>query len=164
MNRTDKKAPTPRVIAQNRKARHDYFIEENYEAGIVLQGWEVKSLRDGRAQLKESYVVIKNGEAWLIGSHFSPLQTASTHAKVDPTRSRKLLLHRRQLDKLIGAIERKGYTLVPLELYWDKNHVKLDLGLAKGKKLEDKRESEKEHDWKRLQGRIMKSNRLSNGS
>ncbi len=145
------------TIADNRKARHDYFIEDDFEAGIVLEGWEVKSLRAGRAQLKESYVVIKDGEAWLLGAHVSPLPTASTHIHPDPTRTRKLLLHRHELDKLIGAVERKGYALVPLNLHWSKGRAKLRIGLAKGKKQHDKRATEKDRDWQREKQRILKS-------
>ncbi|MBS1213177.1 MAG: SsrA-binding protein [Proteobacteria bacterium] len=143
-------------IAQNRAATHDYFIEERFEAGLVLQGWEVKSLRDGRAQLKESYVVLKNGEAWLLGSHISPLTSASTHVQPDPVRTRKLLLHAGELSRLIGHVERKGYTLVPLALYWKKGRAKLEIGLAKGKKLHDKRATEKDKDWQREKQRVMK--------
>ncbi|WP_045224756.1 SsrA-binding protein SmpB [Methyloterricola oryzae] len=143
-------------IAQNRAATHDYFIEERFEAGLVLQGWEVKSLRDGRAQLKESYVVLRNGEAYLLGAHISPLLSASTHIHPDPLRTRKLLLHARELSRLIGHVERKGYTLIPLALYWKKGRAKLEIGLAKGKKLHDKRASEKDKDWQREKLRIMK--------
>ncbi len=151
------KAGSPSAtIAENRKARHDYFIEDDFEAGIVLEGWEVKSLRAGRAQLKESYVVIKDGEAWLLGAHVSPLPTASTHIHPDATRTRKLLLHRAELDKLIGAVERKGYALVPLNLHWSKGRAKLRIGLAKGKKQHDKRATEKERDWQREKQRILK--------
>ena len=145
------------TIALNKKARHDYFIEESFEAGLALEGWEVKSMRAGRVQLKESYVILKNAEAWLFGSHISPLSTASTHIKPQPLRSRKLLLHRRELDKLIGAVERKGYTLVPLALYWKKGRAKLEIGLAKGKKQHDKRAVEKDRDWQREKQRILKS-------
>jgi SsrA-binding protein len=141
-------------IAENRKARHDYHIEEQFEAGLVLEGWEVKSLRAGRAQLKESYVIIKRGEAWLVGAHISPLPTASTHITPDPVRSRKLLLHQRELNKLIGAVQRKGYTLVPLNLHWKKGNAKLEIALAKGKKLYDKRETEKRRDWERRKQQI----------
>lgn len=143
-------------IAQNRVATHDYFIEERFEAGLVLQGWEVKSLREGRAQLKESYVVLKNGEAWLLGSHISPLTSASTHIQPDPVRTRKLLLHGSELSRLIGHVERKGYTLVPLSMYWKKGRAKLQIGLAKGKKLHDKRAAEKDKDWQREKLRVMK--------
>jgi len=145
------------TIARNKKARHEFFVEEEFEAGLSLQGWEVKSLRDGRAQLTESYVHIRDGEAWLLGAHIAPLTTASTHVHADPTRTRKLLLHRRELDRMIGAVERKGYTLVPLNLHWSKGRAKLDIGLAKGKKQHDKRATEKDRDWKRQQARILKS-------
>ena len=144
------------TIALNRQARHDYFIEETLEAGMALQGWEVKSLRDGRVQLKESYVLLKDGEAWLFGCHVTPLPTASTHVRADPTRTRKLLLHRVQLNRLIGAVERKGYTLVPLSLYWSKGKIKLDIGLAKGKKAHDKRAAEKDRDWQRQKQRVLR--------
>ncbi|RLJ20070.1 SsrA-binding protein [bacterium endosymbiont of Escarpia laminata] len=144
------------TIALNKKAKHDFFIEERYEAGISLQGWEVKSLRAGRVQIKESYVIIQNGEAYLFGAHITPLKTASTHVATDPTRSRKLLLHRRELSKLIGLVERKGYTLVPTALYWKKGYAKLEIGLAKGKKQHDKRSSDKDRDWKREKERIFK--------
>jgi SsrA-binding protein len=143
-------------IALNRQARHDYFIEETLEAGLSLQGWEVKSLRDGRVQLKESYVLLKNGEAWLFGSHITPLPTASTHVRTDPTRSRKLLLHRLELNRLLGSVERKGYTLVPLALYWSKGKIKLEMGLAKGKKAHDKRDVEKDRDWQRQKQRMLR--------
>lgn len=145
------------TIAHNRQATHEYFIEERYEAGLALQGWEVKSLRAGRAQLKESYVVLKSGEAWLLGSHVSPLNSASTHVNPNPTRTRKLLLHRAELSKLIGHVERKGYTLIPLAMYWKKGRAKLEIGLAKGKKLHDKRATEKERDWQREKQRVMKN-------
>jgi len=144
------------TIALNKKARHDYFIEERFEAGLALQGWEVKSLREGQVQLAESYILIKNGEAWLLGSHIPPLTTASTHIKPDPTRTRKLLLHRRELDKLIGAVERKGYTLVPLALYWKKGIAKLEVALARGKQSHDKRATEKARDWEREKSRILR--------
>lgn len=129
------------VIAVNRRARHEYFIEDTLEAGLALEGWEVKSLRDGRAQIAEAYVILKSGEAWLVGAHISPLTTTATHIKPDPVRSRKLLLHRRELDRLAGAVERRGYALVPLELRWKKGRAKLDIGLARGKKQHDKRET-----------------------
>jgi SsrA-binding protein len=143
-------------IATNKKTLHDYFIEERFEAGLALQGWEAKSLRDGRAQLKESYVLIKNGEAWLLGAHISPLPTASTHIHPDPVRTRKLLLHRGELNRLIGAVERKGHTLVPLSMYWSRGRAKLEIGLAKGKKQHDKRMSEKQRDWTRDKQRLLK--------
>ncbi len=146
-------------IAVNRKARFDYFIEERLEAGLSLMGWEVKSLRAGKAQITEGYIFLKNGEAFLFGAHLSPLISASTHVETDPTRTRKLLLTRRQLDHLVGAVERRGYTLVPLELYWKDGRAKLSLGLAKGKKQHDKRATEKDRDWQRNRNRIMKSTR-----
>ena len=145
-----------RTIADNRKARHDYFIEEDFEAGLSLEGWEVKSLRAGRANIKESYALVKDGEAWLLGAHISPLVSASTHVNPDPVRTRKLLLHRRQIDRLTGAVERRGYTLVPLSLYWNRGKVKLKLGLAKGKKQHDKRAVEKDRDWQRQRQRLLK--------
>jgi SsrA-binding protein len=144
-------------IAENKKARFDYRIEDTFEAGLALEGWEVKSLRDGRAQITESYVHLRNGEAWLLGAQITPLGTASTHIQPDPTRTRKLLLHRQELDRLVGAVERKGYTLVPLNLHWKNGRVKLDVGLAKGKKSHDKRSTIKDRDWKRQQARILKS-------
>lgn len=151
-----KQKTTGNTIALNKKATHDFFIEKRLEAGLSLEGWEVKSLRDGRAQLKESYVTIKNGEAWLFGAHFSPLVSASTHVQADPTRTRKLLLHRRELNMLIGQVERQGYTIVPLALYWKKGRAKLEIGYAKGKKLHDKRASEKDRDWNREKERLLK--------
>jgi SsrA-binding protein len=147
---------TERVIAENRRARYDYFIEERIEAGLALEGWEVKSMRAGKAQLAEAYVYIRGAEAFLIGAHLSPLRTASTHKVVDPVRTRKLLLHRNELDRLIGATERKGYTIVPLELYWKNGRAKLQIGLAKGKKQHDKRATEKERDWVRDRARLMR--------
>lgn len=143
-------------IAANRKAGHDYFIEERIETGLVLEGWEVKSLRAGHVQLKESYIVLKKEEAWLVGSHITPLKTASTHINPDPTRSRKLLLHQKEIVRLIGTIQRQGYTLVPLSLYWKQNRVKLEIGLARGKKQHDKRATEKERDWQRDKQRLIK--------
>ncbi len=144
------------TIAVNRKAHHEYLIEERFEAGIVLEGWEVKSLRAGRTQLDQSYVIVKNGEVWLIGGQITPLQTVSTHITADPQRTRKLLLNQREISKLIGSVERKGYTLIPLSLYWKGKHVKLQIGLAKGKKAHDKRASEKDRDWERQKQRAMK--------
>lgn len=144
------------TIAVNRKAHHEFAIENHYEAGLVLQGWEIKSLRAGRVQLDQSYVLLKNNEAWLLGSLITPLLTASTHITPDAQRTRKLLLHQSELNKLIGSVERKGYTLIPLKLYWKNNRVKLDIALAKGKKQHDKRASEKERDWQRDKQRIMK--------
>jgi SsrA-binding protein len=156
MGRKKTKQAAGNVIAVNRKARHDYFIDADFEAGLVLEGWEVKSLRAGNAQLSESYVTIRNGEAWLIGAHFSPLTSASSHIKADPTRSRKLLLHRDELDRLIGAVERKGMALVPLDLHWSKGRAKLKVGLARGKKKHDKRAATKDRDWQRQKARILK--------
>jgi SsrA-binding protein len=151
------KAPaTERVIAENRRARYDYFIEDRIEAGLALEGWEVKSMRAGRAQLAEAYVYIRNAEAFLIGAHLSPLRTTSTHKIADPVRTRKLLLHRNELDRLIGATERRGYTVVPLELYWKNGRAKLQIGLAKGKKQHDKRATEKERDWQRDRARLLR--------
>ena len=144
-------------IADNRKARYDYHIEDDFEAGLSLEGWEVKALRAGQVSLAESYAFIKNGEAWISGCHITPLQTASTHIKPEPTRVRKLLLNRHEIDRLTGAVERKGYTLIPLSLYWNKGRAKLKLGLGKGKKQHDKRADSKERDWKRQQARILKN-------
>lgn len=145
-----------RLIAENRKARFDYFIEERYEAGLELRGWEVKALRAGRAQLTEGYVYLRDGEAYLTGAHISPLPTASTHVTADPVRTRKLLLRHSQLQQLIGATERRGYTLVPLDLHWKKGRAKLELGLAKGKKQHDKRAVEKDRDWQRDKARLLR--------
>ena len=144
------------TIALNKKARHNYFIEDRFEAGIALQGWEVKSLREGRVQLTESYVILQNGEAWLFGLHISPLISASTHITPEPTRSRKLLLHRRELDKLIGAVERKGYTLVATALYWKRGRAKLEIALARGKQSHDKRATEKDQEWTRSKQRLLR--------
>ncbi len=148
-------------IAQNRKALHDYFIEDRYEAGLVLEGWEVKSIRAGRVQLQEAYVVIRGSELTLIGSHVSPLATASTHVNPDPTRTRKLLLHAEEISRLIGKVERAGYTLVPLDLHFKKGRIKLEIGLAKGKKQFDKREVEKDRDWAREKQQLMKRNKAA---
>ena len=144
------------TIAVNRKATFDYFIEEQFEAGIALEGWEVKSLREGRVQLKESYVIVQNGEIYLVGAHVSPLKQASTHINPNPTRSRKLLLHRKEINKLIGAVDREGYTLVPLSLYWSKGRAKLKIALAKGKKQHDKRQAIKQREWDREKRRMLK--------
>jgi SsrA-binding protein len=144
------------TIAVNRQATHEYFIEQRFEAGLVLEGWEVKSLREGRVQLKESYVVIKRGEAWLYRAHISALLSASTHINPDAIRSKKLLLNRHELNKLIGAVERKGYTIIPLKMYWKAGRAKLEIGLAKGKQLHDKRAASKDQDWQREKARIMK--------
>lgn len=144
------------TIAVNRRARHDYFIDERFEAGLVLVGWEVKSLRAGRLQLAEGFVLMKGDEAWLNGAHISPLNSASTHVIADPTRPRKLLLKRRELDRLVGAVERKGYTLIPLSMYWKDGRAKLELGLARGKKQHDKRATEKDKDWQRDKARVLR--------
>lgn len=144
-------------IVQNKKAFHDYFIEEKYEAGVVLEGWEVKAIRENRAQLKEAYVIIRNGELFLIGSHISPLKTASTHINPDPVRTRKLLLHAEQITRLIGKVERAGYTLMPLDMHYKSGRIKLEIGLARGKKQHDKRESEKTKEWERTKQRLLRS-------
>jgi SsrA-binding protein len=151
-----KSAASNPTIAQNKRARFDYFIEEKLEAGLALQGWEVKSLRAGKAQITEGYVLIKDGEAFLIGAHVTPLRTVSTHIVADPTRTRKLLLNRKELDGLVGAVERKGHTVVPLELYWKNGKVKLAIGLAKGKQSHDKRNTEKDRDWQREKSRLLR--------
>ena len=143
-------------ITVNKKAFHDFFIEEKFEAGIVLQGWEVKAIRAGRMNIKESYVIVKSGEIFLIGMHITPLATASTHIVADPTRTRKLLLHNREIMKLIGKVERAGYTLVPIDLHFTRGRIKLEVGLAKGKKMHDKRGDEQEKDSKREAQRAMK--------
>jgi SsrA-binding protein len=155
MNKPDKKDP-PRLIAENRRARYDYFIEERLEAGLVLQGWEVKSMRAGKAQVAEAYVYLKEGEAFLFGANITPLKTASTHIVPEPLRTRKLLLNKAELSRLIGSVERKGYTMVPLDLHWKAGKAKLEIGLAKGKKQHDKRATEKDRDWDRNKARIMR--------
>lgn len=144
-------------IAQNKKALHDYFIEERFEAGLVLEGWEVKAIRGGRAQLKEGYIVIRSAELFLIGAHITPMPQASTHVKPDPVRTRKLLLHEAEIAKLIGKVERAGYTLVPLDLHYKGGRVKCEIGLAKGKKQYDKREAEREREWQREKQRVLKT-------
>lgn len=154
-----KKSPpggTARTIAVNRRVRHDYHIEEQFEGGLALSGWEVKALRAGRAQVAEAYVVLKDAEAWLIGAHINPLESASSHVNPDPTRSRKILLHRRELGRLIGLVERAGYTLVPQDLHWTRGRAKISFGLAKGKKKVDKRQDIKERDWARDKARLLK--------
>lgn len=156
MAKSANKSKGASAIAENRRARHDYFIENTLVAGLVLHGWEVKSLRAGRANLAEAYVVLKGGEVWLIGAHVSALNSASTHVEPDPTRSRKLLLNRAEIRTLIGAVERKGYTLVPLRLFWQNGRAKLAVGLARGKKQHDKRASERERDWQREKQRVLK--------
>jgi SsrA-binding protein len=143
-------------IIDNKKAFHDYFIEERLEAGIVLEGWEAKAIRAGRAQLKEAYVVIRRAEIFLIGAHISPLPTASTHIQPDPVRSRKLLLHAEEIAKLIGKVERAGYALVPLNLHFSKGRIKAEIGLAKGKKQHDKRATEKAKEWQREKQRLLR--------
>ena len=144
-------------IIDNRKAFHDYFIEDKYEAGLVLQGWEVKAIRAGRANIKESYVVIRAAEIFIVGMHITPLESASTHITTDPTRTRKLLLHAEEIAKLIGKVERAGYALVPLDLHYTKGRIKISVGLAKGKKQFDKRETEKERDWEREKSRLIRA-------
>ncbi|MCL1825486.1 MAG: SsrA-binding protein SmpB [Betaproteobacteria bacterium] len=143
-------------IIQNRKAHHDFFIEERYEAGVVLEGWEVKAIRGGRANIKEAYVIVRGEELFILGMHITPMSSASTHIKTDPTRTRKLLLHGKEIARLIGKVERAGFTLVPLDLHWCKGRVKAEIGLAKGKKLYDKREDEKKRDWDREKARLMR--------
>ncbi len=157
-SKKSKKAPSS-TIALNKKARHDFSIESKYEAGIVLEGWEVKSIRDGRVQMTDTYVMIRDNEIWWLGGQITPLLSASTHVNPVPSRSRKLLLNRKEIDKLIGAVERKGYTLVPLAMYWSKGRAKMEIGLAKGKKEHDKRADSKEQDWNREKARILKHNR-----
>jgi SsrA-binding protein len=144
-------------IVENRKAFHDYFIEERFEAGLALEGWEVKSVRAGRVQLAEAYVILRNEEMFLIGCHISALPTASTHVHPDPVRTRKLLMHGEEMKRLIGKVERAGYTLIPLNLHFKGGWIKLEMGLAKGKKQHDKREAEKERDWKKEQQRLLRS-------
>jgi SsrA-binding protein len=146
-------------IIDNKKAFHDYFIEERFEAGMALEGWEVKSIRAGRVQLKEAYVIVRNGEVFLFGSHISPLPTASTHITPDPVRTRQLLLNADEIKKLIGKVERAGYTLVPLNMHYVRGRIKCEIGLAKGKKQHDKRDTEKQRDWQREQQAILKQNR-----
>ena len=151
-----KKPSESSTIALNKKSRHDFILGERYEAGLVLEGWEVKSLRAGRVQLRDSYVIVKDGEAWLLDTVITPLPTASTHIQPEAQRTRKLLLHREELNKLIGAVERKGYSLIPTAMYWKKGRVKLEIALAKGKKAHDKRADIKERDWQRDKQRILK--------
>ncbi|MGW8270195.1 MAG: SsrA-binding protein SmpB [Burkholderiales bacterium] len=144
-------------IVQNRRAFHDYFIEERFEAGLALEGWEVKSIRAGRAQINESYVLLHNGQLWLMGAHISPLITASTHITPDPTRSRKLLMHAEEIRRLIGKVEQRGYTLIPLDLHYRKGRIKLEFGLARGKLKHDKRASERDREWQREKQRLLRS-------
>lgn len=145
------------LIARNKRARFEYHLEDSFEAGLVLEGWEVKALREGKGQITEAYVIVKNGEAFLLGARIAPLPTASTHVNADPTRTRKLLLHGHELNKLIGATERRGYTIVPLRMYWKKGRAKLEIALAKGKLNADKRKDKKDKDWARDKERIMKN-------
>jgi SsrA-binding protein len=154
-----KKHSESNTIALNKKSRHDFILGERYEAGLALEGWEVKSLRAGRVQLRDSYVIIKDNEAWLLGALITPLPTASTHIQPDPQRTRKLLLHREELNKLIGAVERKGYALIPTAMYWKRGRAKLEIALAKGKHAHDKRATERERDWSREKQRLMKGTR-----
>ena len=154
----NKTPSTDNTIVLNKKARHDYFIEDTNEAGIVLEGWEVKSLRAKSIQVKESYITLKAGEAWLQGAHISALPTASTHIKPDPLRPRKLLMHRNEINRLIGAVERKGYTIIPVKMYWIKGRAKVQVGVAKGKQQHDKRNTEKDRDWDRQKSRLLKHN------
>ncbi|MFC1589252.1 SsrA-binding protein SmpB [Pseudomonadota bacterium] len=154
-----KKKTPPNTIALNRKARHDYSVEDNFEAGLVLEGWEIKSLREGKVQISESYIMVHGSELEWVGGQITPLLSASTHIHPNPTRARKLLMHRREIDRLIGQIERKGYTLLPLALYWKNGKVKMDVGLAKGKKAHDKRADDKERDWNREKQRTLKQSR-----
>lgn len=154
----NKKAKKPNSsIAQNKKARHDFIIEDTFDAGIVLEGWEVKSIRDGRVQMTDTYVMIKGSEIFWVAGQITPLLSASTHINPEPNRARKLLLNRREIDKLIGAVDRKGYTLVPLKMFWSKGRAKMQIGLAKGKKEHDKRAADKDRDWNREKARIMKT-------
>lgn len=150
------KKPSDSSIALNRKAGFEFFIEDQFEAGLVLEGWEVKSLRAGKVNISDSHVIIKYGEAFLLGAQINPLMTASTHSIPDPTRTRKLLLNKKELNQLIGSVERQGYTIVPLSLYWKKNKVKMKIALAKGKKEHDKRDTIKDRDWQRDKSRLMK--------
>lgn len=146
----------PSTIVTNKKAHFEYFLEENFEAGLVLEGWEVKSLRAGKVNLSDAHIIVKYGQAYLLGAQIQPLPTASQHIYPDPSRTRKLLLHRKELSQLIGKVERQGYTLIPLSFYWKHNKVKIQMALAKGKKTHDKRDATKERDWQRDRARIMK--------
>ncbi|MBB5319890.1 SsrA-binding protein SmpB [Marinobacter oulmenensis] len=158
MSKKKANAPTSNTIALNKKAKHEYHIEERFEAGLSLLGWEVKSLRAGKAQLVDAYVLLKNGEAWLLGAHITPLSTVSTHIIPDPTRTRKLLLHAKEIAKIIGKVNQAGHTCIPLALYWKHNKVKCEIALAKGKQKHDKRAAEKEKDWNRQKQRILREN------
>ena len=152
----DKKKNGSKTIALNKRARFEYHIEERIEAGIALEGWEVKSLREGRVQFADSYVLLKDNEAFLFGCQINPLPTVSTHVRPDPVRTRKLLLHRREIDRLVGAVERRGYTVIPTAMYWSHGRAKVEIGMARGKRQHDKRKTEKDRDWERQKGRIMK--------
>ncbi len=152
----DKKNTGRKTIAVNKRARFEYHIEERLEAGIALEGWEVKSLREGRVQFADSYVLLKDNEAFLFGCLINPLPTASTHITPDPLRTRKLLLHRREIDRLLGAVDRRGYSVIPTAMYWSRGKVKVEIGMAKGKRQHDKRKTEKDRDWERQKSRIMK--------
>jgi len=156
MAKANNKAARANLIAVNKKARFNYLIEERLEAGLALQGWEVKALRAGRVQISESYVLLKDGEAWLFGAHITPLPSASTHVSPDPSRNRKLLLHGPELSRLIGAVERRGYALVPLSLYWKRGRAKAEIALGRGKKAHDKRATEKDRDWQRDKQRLLR--------
>ncbi|RMH33415.1 MAG: SsrA-binding protein SmpB [Gammaproteobacteria bacterium] len=157
MSKKKQKSPGTNTIAVNRKARFEYFIEDTLEAGLVLEGWEVKSLRAGKVNLSDSYVLLKDGEAWLLGCLITPLPTVSTHFRPDPTRTRKLLLHKKELSRLFGLVSQKGMALIALKLYWKNNRVKLEVGIAKGKRKHDKRASEKEREWTREKARLLKN-------
>ncbi len=151
-----KKPQSDNTIGRNKRAFHDFFIEDRFEAGLVLEGWEVKSLRDKKLQLRDAHAFVKNGEVWIVGALITPLPTAAKHLKTDTTRTRKLLLHKREIDRLIGAVERKGYTIVPLAMYWVRGRAKIEIGLAKGKQQQDKRATIKERDWQRQKQRILR--------
>jgi len=148
--------PSHATIARNKKAAFNYFVEERFEAGLALRGWEVKSLRAGKAQLSEAYVILRDGEVWLLGARVTPLNSASSHVEANPARTRKLLMRRREIDRLRGLVERRGFALVPLELYWKQGRAKLAVGLARGKRKRDKRAAEKDRDWARNRERILK--------
>lgn len=156
-NNKQKQNAEDRLIAQNKRARYEYYIEDTYEAGVMLEGWEVKSLREGRAQITEAYVIVKKSEVWLIGAHFIPLKQTCTHVFADATRTRKLLMNRKEISTLIGKVDRAGYTIIPLDLHWTNGRAKLQVGLAKGKKTHDKRDTIRERDWQREQGRVMRN-------
>lgn len=154
--KTNKKSNGSSTIAVNKRARFEYHIEERIEAGIALEGWEVKALREGRVQFADSYVLLKDNEAWLFGCRINPLPTVSTHVTPDPVRTRKLLLHRREIDRLVGAVDRRGYTVIPTAMYWSRGKAKVEIGMARGKQQHDKRKTQKDRDWERQKGRIMK--------